>query len=291
MQSTGDVELGAAVAAIDRWVEVLNHRGDAAAIEAAIAPRARLLRMGVWDQAGTLAETFLGHAGASDWLSRAPDGVTFWRDGEVERDGAFVYSVRYGYRADDFVHGGAWLFEVDGQGRVRWLLHRPDLLSPDAGADKDWSAVVEEAVQRVMESAGDVEPRWTLLDHTADRAFELVGPSEASVLEIGARCIVAQLVGGEVELGDSSHVHVAVSGLDARDRLVKFLNEVLVRARVDGFLTARADVVLSGEGGLKATLHGERDAGGKIEAELKAVTDHELEATDAGWRAVVVLEV
>lgn len=129
------------------------------------------------------------------------------------------------------------------------------------------------------------------IDHTADLALQLWAPSEAELLQVGARAIVSTLTGGADVRADASRP-VSVDALDAEDRLVQWLNEIIYAAVTDGFVTASADIEL-GATSLTATLHGEADAAAKVETELKSVTYHDLklEHTDAGWRAQIVIDV
>ena len=140
-----------------------------------------------------------------------------------------------------------------------------------------------------MGSAG-----WRELPHTADLEIELWAPNEAELLRVGARAIAA-LVAPESDVATPGpdRLAVEVDALDPPDRLVRWLNEVLIRAVAEGFLTTGADLELVGEGGLRATLHGHAAAHDAITAELKSVTYHDLllEVGAGGARARVVIDV
>ena len=151
----GDEELEVAREAIARWVDVLNRLETGVGLEQALSPRARMLRMGVWEQAGELAESLVGHEGGREWIRRTPSGVSFELDGEVSREGRHVFAARYVYSVDDFDNGGRWLFEVDRQGRLSWLMHTPDPIDPDTGLDKDWSSIVAEAREKALSKSHD----------------------------------------------------------------------------------------------------------------------------------------
>lgn len=129
------------------------------------------------------------------------------------------------------------------------------------------------------------------IDHTADLALELWAPSEEELLAEGARAVTSILAGG-AEIRDTDQRALQIDALDREDRLVQWLNEIIYAAVTEGFLTARAKIVL-GKTGLDATLHGEAGVAGKIATELKSVTYHDLfvEHTPAGWRARVVIDV
>ena len=113
------------------------------------------------------------------------------------------------------------------------------------------------------------------LDHTADLALEIWAPSEEALLVEAAKAIVS-LMTHAAEIAPTAEREVELSALDGPDRLVVWLNEVLVLATVKGFLTAGARLDLRGHG-LVAKLVGEEDAADKIETELKSVTYHDLE--------------
>ena len=130
------------------------------------------------------------------------------------------------------------------------------------------------------------------LDHTADLALELWGESEEDVLCAGAEGLIAVMTeGGEVAGREQRRVHI--DAVDPHDRLVQWLNEIIVAAVSDGFLFASADIALTGSTGLSATIRGEPDAGDRVLAELKSATYHDLELGQEGgsWRARVVIDV
>jgi SHS2 domain-containing protein len=131
------------------------------------------------------------------------------------------------------------------------------------------------------------------LDHTADLALELWGESEVDVLLAGAEGVVAIMTeGGEVE--ERERRAVRIDAMDPQDRLVQWLNEIVVAAVNEGFLFGSADIALDGATGLRATIRGEPGAGARVVAELKSATYHELEIGEAEggiWRARVVIDV
>jgi SHS2 domain-containing protein len=130
------------------------------------------------------------------------------------------------------------------------------------------------------------------LDHTADIALELWGESEEEVLRAGAEGVVAIMTdGGQVEERARRVVHI--DAVDAQDRLVQWLNEIVFAAVHDGFLFGSADIALEGRTGLSATVRGEPDAAARVVAELKSATYHDLELgeRDGAWRARVVIDV
>lgn len=131
------------------------------------------------------------------------------------------------------------------------------------------------------------------LEHTADLALELWGESEEDVLLAGAEGVVDIMTeGGQVEA--RAERRLAIDAVDPQDRLVQWLNEIVFAAVHDGFLVGSADIALAGTTGLSAILRGEPGAGGRVVAELKSATYHDLELArqpDGSWRARVVIDV
>lgn len=133
---------------------------------------------------------------------------------------------------------------------------------------------------------------YRLGDHTADLLLEFWAPTEEALLVAGARAVVDLLVEGEAVATSASRELAIAGAVDREDRLVRWLNEILSLAMLEGFLVAGAEVRLEGRG-LTATLRGEADAAGKIRTELKSVTYHELAVEHGGdrWTARVVIDV
>ena len=130
------------------------------------------------------------------------------------------------------------------------------------------------------------------VDHTADLALELWGESEVDVLLAGAEAVIAIMTeGGEVAA--RAERRVVIDAVDAQDRLVQWLNEIVFAAVSDGFLFGSADIALEGATGLAATVRGEAEAGERVVVELKSATYHDLELRERGgaWQARVVIDV
>lgn len=144
----------------------------------------------------------------------------------------------------------------------------------------------------VLYRAAEVEMPYRQIEHTADLALEIEAETPEALLVEGARAIVEILTeGAPVRAVDAREVHLAV--LDDEDRLVQFLNEVLVLAVVEGYLTAEAELDLRPRA-LTARLRGEAGAGGRLRAELKSVTYHDLflgQLPDGRWQARIVIDV
>ena len=133
------------------------------------------------------------------------------------------------------------------------------------------------------------------LDHTADLALQIWAPTEAEMLSMGARAVVAILT-DEAEISDDDVREFAVDAIDSEDRLVQWLNDIIVAAIIDGFLFAKVDALeLDGDqpARLRARIRGQADARERIVTELKSVTYHDLQLTATGTRAEcrVVIDV
>jgi SHS2 domain-containing protein len=129
------------------------------------------------------------------------------------------------------------------------------------------------------------------LEHTADLAVELWAPDEPTLLVEGARALVELLTEGAAIHANAERA-VELVALDAEDRLVRWLGEVLYLATVEGFLVDDAALELAGTG-LRGTVRGQPDAADRLRTEIKAVTYHDLrlERGTAGVRARVVFDV
>lgn len=130
-----------------------------------------------------------------------------------------------------------------------------------------------------------------LIEHTADLALELRAGSEAELLAEGARALVELLTEGARVEADGRR-RLDVQALDGPDRLVQWLNEILLLATVDGFLARGSEIELNGAG-LSALLLGRERGWDLLRREVKAVTWHDLvlEQRDGAWFARIVIDV
>ena len=110
------------------------------------------------------------------------------------------------------------------------------------------------------------------VEHTADIALELWGPSEAAMLREGLLALVAVLTEGATVAADERR-SVEIDALDPEDRLVRWLNELLYLASVEGFVAADAGLELT-DCGLRAVLRGTRDGHALLATEVKSATYH-----------------
>lgn len=131
----------------------------------------------------------------------------------------------------------------------------------------------------VSETAGHQQ-----VDHTGDLALRFWAPTEATLLAEGARAVIEVLT-AKVEVSRADTRQLSIDSLDDEDRLVRWLNEVLLLATVDGFVLAEAEVHLR-PGGLEATLRGQADALELIRTEIKSVTYHGVQLAREDRRVV-----
>jgi len=129
------------------------------------------------------------------------------------------------------------------------------------------------------------------VEHTADLALEIWARSEEGVLEEGLRALVAILTDG-AKISPNARREVQLEALDPEDRLVRWLNEVLYLATVEGFLACEARIQLTPRG-VRAVLAGEAESGSRLQAEIKSVTYHGLALSrqDGRLTARVVFDV
>ena len=130
------------------------------------------------------------------------------------------------------------------------------------------------------------------IDHTADLALELWADSEAELLVVAAEAVTEILTDGAA-IADRAALDISIDTVDAGDRLVQWLNEIIVAAVAGGFLFHGATIELDGTTGLRAHARGEPDAHSRVVAELKSATYHDLaiEQGASGWRARVIIDV
>jgi SHS2 domain-containing protein len=128
------------------------------------------------------------------------------------------------------------------------------------------------------------------VEHTADLALELWAPDDAALLEQGALAVVEVLTDGATVAATEERA-VELEVVDEADRLVRFLNEVLWLAQVDGFVVASATFDLSDPQRLRARVRGNTST--PLVEEIKSATYHDLAIERRGPRlqARVVLDV
>lgn len=137
-----------------------------------------------------------------------------------------------------------------------------------------------------------MEPGHRQIDHTADLGFELWAPDEPALLAEAMRAVVRVMVGSLPEEGRETRT-VALEGIDAPDRLIRWLNELIYLTTVERFvpISARLELGPSPEHTLHATLQGSTRV--PLHTELKAATYHDLvlECDEGRAFARVILDV
>lgn len=141
-------------------------------------------------------------------------------------------------------------------------------------------------------------PRYRLIDHTADMAFDVEGASWPALLAEATRAvadIVLEEGTGTEKLNAAREI--AVAGADREDVLVAWLNEVVVLFEDEAFLAREASFEELSETSARGTLRGrELDFGEEPpDRVIKAVTYHDLAVVPGDettpWRATIVLDL
>ncbi|MBK9385614.1 MAG: archease [Planctomycetes bacterium] len=138
------------------------------------------------------------------------------------------------------------------------------------------------------------------IEHTADEAYELEGPSYAALLVAAASALCAR-IGAPGPEAPVSTAEVEVEGLDREDLLVRLAQAVLLRFALEDLLFEAPEALRVEEradGTFSARLRGrfrrvDRGAGSPL-TEVKAVTYHDLhvrEDESGRWRARLVLDL
>ncbi len=135
--------------------------------------------------------------------------------------------------------------------------------------------------------------RWD--DHTADLALTVWGDDETQMLLEAAQAVLAEAFGPleETEALARSPLRVDVSALDPADRLVRWINEVLYHAMVEGRRAVSASLRLADPGALEGELQTVPIPEGTVVHEIKAASYHEVSVTadPARVQGHVVLDV
>jgi SHS2 domain-containing protein len=143
-------------------------------------------------------------------------------------------------------------------------------------------------------------PVYRLIDHTADMAFEVEGPSWAALLENATAALSdVILAAGEADRPEETaeEVGLEVEGSDREDVLVAWLGAVVVRFEEDGFLARAARVGRADAARAGGVLRGRRldPAREPPDRVVKAVTYHDLRVVEGDaarpWRVAVVLDL
>ncbi len=135
---------------------------------------------------------------------------------------------------------------------------------------------------------------YRFLPHTADLIVEIKGASLADVFHDATAVVRDLIVGdGSVEATESHSVTLEAQSPD--ELLIRFVRELLTWFQLDTFVPAQLEIAQLAPSRMVATIRGEPfdDSKHEPQPEVKAATRHNLsvEETDAGWRAVMVLDL
>jgi SHS2 domain-containing protein len=139
---------------------------------------------------------------------------------------------------------------------------------------------------------------FAFFDHTGDVGVD-VRASTLGGLFADAAAALAETVTDSASARADTSISIALSAPDLELLLVDFLNELLFRFEIDGFVAAAAQVHLAPEGSagwhLEAEVAGEIGASSRlpIKVLIKAVTYHALEVRQEAdaWTARVVFDI
>jgi protein archease len=128
--------------------------------------------------------------------------------------------------------------------------------------------------------------RW--VEHTAEIELEIDAPTPEAVFTEALHAL-GELI-GEGPCGASVHCELAVAGDELASLLVRWLDELVYRAEVEGLVPEDVERIAIDGHGIAATV---RCHQGSPRHLVKAATYHRLafERADGGYRAKVVLDV
>lgn len=135
---------------------------------------------------------------------------------------------------------------------------------------------------------------YRTFNHTADLGIEVMAPSFAALFETAAAALFDVLTDASA-IRPRLKRHLAVTGADRVELLVRWLSELLYLHDTEGLLFGRFHVESIEENSLSAIAEGEPYEPGRheVRTEVKAVTYHQAAIVDAsdGWLARFVIDV
>jgi protein archease len=133
-----------------------------------------------------------------------------------------------------------------------------------------------------------------LVEHTADIGIRCWGTTSAALFREAARALFEVILGPTVVSGEEKlGVELSASGLE--ELLVTWLNELLFRFEIEGFLPDEIVFERLEENRLQAHLTGEcyDQMRWPLERQVKAATYHllEIDRSAGGWQATIYLDL
>ena len=136
--------------------------------------------------------------------------------------------------------------------------------------------------------------RFEQIPHTADLAARIYGGSLSELFENAAFAMFSLMADLE-GLSPKESVNIQAEGPDSEGLLISWLNEVLYVSYIKQILFSEFSVKKMEKGKLQAVARGEKIAAdsGRIKAEIKAATHHDLEIkeTDSGYEVKIIFDV
>ena len=130
--------------------------------------------------------------------------------------------------------------------------------------------------------------------HTADVGFEVEAPTLATLFEHAGLTLEALMVDLTTD-APSASIAITIEADTREELLHDWLQELLVRYQVDGFVACELAVDLVDDRHVRGSATGERydPARHRAHEEVKGVTYHQLAVrpTTGGWAARVILDV
>ena len=139
-----------------------------------------------------------------------------------------------------------------------------------------------------------MKPTYKLLDHTADLRIRVMGCDPADLF-VNAGMALFDLIAGPLSSNVEKWIPLTVAADDHADLMVNFLRELLYLWTGEDKLVTMIHVDTISQTGVEARIAFVDFHPGVhiIGHEIKAVTYHQIEVnrTDAGWQATIVLDI
>lgn len=129
-------------------------------------------------------------------------------------------------------------------------------------------------------------------DLTSDVMFEAYGRDLKEVFENAAEAMMSVICQID-RIGDKVRKEMEVTGDDAKDLLLNWLQELIARVDIEGLFFSKFEITEISPTRLNAVVHGEEADPAKGETVVKAVTyyNFSLEKTEKGYKARVSLDI